>query len=141
MKISLALILDELGFEAEVTVPDAPYPKFETVELFVPGETIFSPTKLLVCPLTEALAAESSESAYFLCLRDRPGDFDNEYAMQGISVVRGNVGLRELFNHVLRVFVKMTQWIMAMEQSVSKRNGLKDLLHISEPIFGNFITI
>jgi len=141
MEISLALILDELGFEADVNIPDVENPKFRTVELYIPGETRFSSDKLLVCPMTEALAADSCEEAYFLCLRDRPGDFDDKDNMMGITIIRGNISLRELFNRVLRVFVKVTQWVMAMEQSVSKRNGLKELLDISEPIFGNFITI
>ena len=141
MTISLALILDELGLEAEFPAHISASPSFRTVELFIPGETKFSPETLFICPLTEALTADGRSGAHFLCPRDRPGDFDEAGTMRGITVVRGNIGLRELFNKVLRVFVKIAEWRMAMEQSVSKRNGLKDLLDLSEPVFGNFITI
>jgi len=141
MEVSLALILDELGFATEIRGSEDENPKFETVELFIPGETSFSPEKLLVCQLSEALAADGHEGTYFLCVRDKPIDFDDDIAMKGITVFRGNISLRDLFNQVLRVFSKITKWIITLEKSVSRRNGLKDLLDISEPIFQNFITI
>ena len=141
MEISLALILDEMGLDTEIRIPKEFNPKFRAVELFIPGETRFTPGKLFVCPLTEALQAEGREGAFFLCLRDKAGEFYDAEAMSGITVIRGNIGLRELFNRVLRVFVRVSQWVIAMEQSVSSRKGLKDLLDLSEPIFANFITI
>jgi hypothetical protein len=141
MEISLALIIDELGLDADVRVPEGLNPKFRMVELFIPGETRFSPDELLVCPLTEALAVENSGGAYFLCCRDDQEAPEDESLPQGIAVVRGDVGLRELFNRVLRVFATVAEWITAMEQSVSKRNGLQELLDLSEPIFRNFIII
>ncbi|MCL2367040.1 MAG: helix-turn-helix domain-containing protein [Oscillospiraceae bacterium] len=141
MEISLALILDEIGLDTEITIPKELNPKFRSVELFIPGETRFTPGKLFVCPLSEALVADGKEGAFFLCLRDKAAESDRTDTMAGITVIRGNVGLRELFNRVLRIFVRVSQWVIAMEQSVSNRKGLKDLLDLSEPIFGNFITI
>ncbi|MCL2392510.1 MAG: helix-turn-helix domain-containing protein [Oscillospiraceae bacterium] len=140
MEISLALIIDELEFESTTPTPGSANPKFKMVELYAPGVTEISPDILLVCPLSEALAANKRSGAYFLCPYEKHIEID-EQKMIGITMVHADIGFRELFNRILRVFVKVTQWVMAMEQSVSKRNGLKELLEISAPIFGNFITI
>ena len=142
MDISLALILDELGLEAASHIDGGANPKFKSVELYVIGGTKFSPENLLICPLSEAIAATKREGEYFLCIRDRMQDeHENEQTMAGITVVRSNIGLRELYNRVHRIFVKVAEWVMSMERSVAKRRGLQELLDISERIFGNFITV
>ena len=142
MEISLALIRDELGFVTVTYLPDGSNPKFSSVEMYVADDAQLSGEKLLVCMLSEALAADRSGGVYFLCLRDRIADeFENEQTMRGITVAQGDFGLHELFNRVQRIFVKVAEWVMAMERSVSKRGGLQELLDLAEPIFGSFITV
>jgi hypothetical protein len=142
MEISLALILDELGLEADTYIQEGTVLNFRSVELYVVGQTQFSHDTLLICKLSEAVAAEKRDGAFFLCVRDKAADGqEKESAMQGVTVVRGNIGLRELFNRVQRVFVKVSDWVMAMERSVAKRGGLQELLDLSESIFHGFITI
>jgi len=142
MEISLALILDELGLESVAYIPEGVNPKFRSVELYAIGETQFSRDKLLVCPLSEAIAAVKRDGMFFLCIRDRNIDEqENDRTMSGISVVSANIGLRELFNRVQRVFVKVTEWVMAMESGAAKRRGLQDLIDLAEPVFRNFITV
>ena len=142
MEISLALILDELGLEADVYIPGGANPKFRSVELYVVGETQFARDKLLICPLSEAVATNKRDRAFFLCIRDRNADEnENERTMANISVIRSSIGLRELFNRVQRVFVKVTDWVLAMERSTARRGGLQELFDLAEPIFRNFITI
>ena len=142
MEISLALILDELGLKTDSHIPDDANPKFKSVELYVVGETQFMSEKLLVCPLSEALAAEKQTGVFFLCIRDRAAD-DSEIKqnLAGITIVHGKLGLRELYNRVNRIFVKVAEWVMAMERNTAKHCGLQDLLDLAEPVFDNFITI
>jgi hypothetical protein len=142
MEISLRLIIDELGFVADVNLPSGSNPFFSFVELYTVHCSDLSGDKLQVCTLSEALSAPRREGVYFLCVRDRiVDDTETPDAMMGITVIRRNMDLRELFNRVQRVFITVHSWIMKMEQSVSANKGLQDLLTLSEPIFRNHIVI
>ena len=142
MEISLALIIDELGLKTDSHIPEGLNPKFRTVELHVVSETQIERDKLLVCLLSEAISAEKQDGVFFLCIRDKiADDSETELAMSGITIVRAKLGLRELYNRVNRIFVKVAEWVLAMERNIAKRCGLQDLLDIAEPIFNNFITI
>jgi hypothetical protein len=142
MDLSLKLIMDELGFEADVNLPGEENPRFSFVELYTASGSDMSGDKLMVCALSEALAAPQREGLYFLCIRDRMvDDTETPEAMLGITVIRRNMDLRELFNRVQRIFVSVNAWVMKMEQSVSLNKGLQDLLTLSESIFRNHIVI
>jgi hypothetical protein len=130
--------MDELGFEADMNIPDDQNPRFSFVELYSPNGADMPRDKLLVCGLSEALAAPAREGVHFLCVRDRMvDDTETPEAMLGITVIRRNMDLRELFNRVQRVFVTLHAWLLKMEQSVSANKGIQDLLELSEPIFKN----
>lgn len=142
MDISLQLIMDELGFEADVNINKEQNPRFSFVELYTATGSDLSGDKLLVCGLREALAVPNREGLYFLCVRDRMvDDTETPEAMAGITVIRRNIELRDLFNRVQRIFVKVNDWVMKMEQSVSGNKGLQDLLTLSEPILQNHIVV
>ncbi|MDR0491917.1 MAG: helix-turn-helix domain-containing protein [Oscillospiraceae bacterium] len=142
LEISLALILDELGLEADRHIEEKANPKFRSAELFVAGEARYPADTLFVCPLSEAMAADKPDGVFFLCVRDGATfGRENVQPIKDITVVRGEICLRDLFNRVLRVFVRIAEWISAMERSVAKRSGLQELLDLSEPVFRNFITI
>lgn len=142
MDISLNLIMDELGFEADINLPPEQNPRFSFVELYCTVGSDLSGDKLLVCTLTEALAAPRRDGLYFLCIRDRMVDeTETPESMQGITVIRRNMELRELFNRVQRIFVHINAWVLKMEQSVSASKGLQDLMILSEPILRNHIDI
>ena len=142
MDYSLKLILDELGFEADINIPQDHNPKFSFVELYSPTNSDMSGEMLLVCGLSEALTAPKREGLYFLCVRDRMIDeTETSKAMQGITVIRRNMDMRELFNQVQRVFIKLNFWLLQMEQSISADKGIQDLLTLSEPLFQNHIAV
>ncbi len=142
MDLSLKLIMDELGFEADMNLPWELNPRFSFVELYSASGSDLTGSKLLVCGLSEALSAHQREGLYFLCIRDRMvDDTETSDTMLGITVIRRNMDLRELFNRVQRIFVTVNSWVLKMEQSVSANKGLQDLLTLSEPIFQNHIDI
>ncbi len=141
MYLSLQLIMDELGYEADINLSDDQNPRFSFVELYSPNADM-DRDKLLVCGLSEALSVPDRENLYFLCVRDRMvDDTETPESMLGITVIRRNIDFRELFNRVQRVFVRVNEWIMQMEQSVSANRGIQDLLTLSEPVFKNHITV
>jgi hypothetical protein len=142
MDLSLKLLMDELGFEADINLPPEQNPLFSFVELYSAAGSDLSGDKLLISTLSEALTAPRRDGLYFLCVRDRMvDDTETPEAMLGIIVVRRNMDLRVLFNKVQRVFVSVSAWLMNMEQSVSANKGLQDLLTLSEPILKNHITV
>lgn len=142
MDLSLKLIMDELGYEADINLPHDQNPCFSFAELYIASALDTSGDKLLVCGLSEALSAPRRVGLYFLCIRDRMvDDTETPEAMLGITVIRRNMDLRELFNRVQRIFVNINSWIMKMEQSVSANRGIQDLLTLSEPIFRNHIAV
>lgn len=140
MKLSLGLILEQLQFELEQ--PLEQYPSFSSVELYLLGGSDLSGASLLIAPLSEALMVPKQKGIYFLCIRDRMVDYlESEDSMQGICVVKKNLELRELFNAVQRVFVRIHNWAMQMQESVIKNKGLQELMNLSEPILGNHIAV
>ena len=142
MDISLTLLLDELGFDADTNLTAGELPRFEAVEMFSPKGADLSGRKLLVCTLSEALAVSKRDGLYFLCVRDRMvDDYELPQTMHGITVIRRNIDVRELFNRAQRVFMKVIGWVLAMESSLSRHQGLQELLTLSEPIFRNHISI
>jgi hypothetical protein len=162
MNITLQLILDELGYEYESFLGSGANPAFAGVELLAAHGSDLSGRKLLVCPLSEALAmsevlAQSIGQAppqmlplsgregggvCFLCIRDRMVDAsETPEAMRGISIVKRNIDLKELFNEVQRIFTRISDWIIAMQRSVMADEGIQALITLSEGIIGNYISV
>ena len=144
MGISLKLILDELGYEYDFHEGDGgANPRFESVEFLAAQGSDLSGRKLLVCPLSEALAlAERGRALHFLCVRDRMVDeMETPEAMRGIIVVRRNIELRELFNEIQRIFTCIDGWVMDMQRSVLHNEGIQALVTKSEAVIGNHITV
>jgi len=143
MQITLKLILDELGYEYESYADGYANPTFECVELLAAHGSDLSGRKLLVCPLSEALSIVGrSQVLYFLCVRDRMVDaLETPESMRGIVVIQRNLELRELFNEVQRVFVRISNWIIDMQRSVVEDEGMQALITMSEPIIGNHIAV
>ena len=130
MQITLKLILDELGYEYDSYVEEAANPTFSCAELLAPRSSDLSGQKLLVCTLSEALAAERRSGALcFLCIRDRMVDaLETPETMRGMVVLRRNLELRELFNEVQRIFVRISSWIIDMQRSVMENVGIQALI-------------
>ncbi|MCC8123783.1 MAG: helix-turn-helix domain-containing protein [Oscillospiraceae bacterium] len=143
MRITLKLILNELGYEYEGNTSEQENPTFACVELLAAHGADLSGQSLLVCPLSEALTLTGrTQGLHFLCVRDRVVDaMESLEAMRGIVVIRKNLSMRELFNETQRIFVRISNWIIDMHRSVMRNEGIQALITLSEPIIGNHIAV
>lgn len=139
MEISFRLLLNELGFDAEVGLAPGENPRFTSVELFSQRGADLSGRKLLVCTLSEALSLPRREGLCLLCARDETPEPPR--VPDGVALVRKRMDLRELFNHAQRAFVRLLDWMMAMEGSIARNGGLQELITLSEPLFKNHISV
>ncbi len=143
MQITLKIILDELGYTCESYVKKGVNPSFECIELLASHGSDLSGQKLLICALSEALSVPNRTSGlYFLCIRDRMVDErETPETMAGIIIVERNLEVRELFNEVQRVFMRINKWLTDMHRSIAADEGIQALITMSEPIIGNSITV
>jgi sugar diacid utilization regulator len=140
MKISLDLIMEELKFDLET--PRHENPSFSGAELYTLGISDASGKMLLVSKLSESLLVPKAQGMYFLCIRDRrQDDAETGESLQNIYIVNKNLNLNELFIAVQRVFIRIQNWIVQMQESVLNNLGLQALLNLCEPVIGNHITI
>ena len=140
LKISLNLLLEELGFELDR--PHSINPSFSRVEQYLLGRSDFSGESLLISTLSEALLVPAKPGLYFLCVRDRMvDDLETDEALERIFIVRRNMDSRDLFTVVQRLFMRIHDWVMQMQVSVLNNRGMQDLMDISEPVLGNHITV
>lgn len=143
MRIPFSIILDELNLQYTYHLDEHDHPQFEWAKLLVPKESTPSKNFLHVCTLSEALEYSSKvKGFYYLCIRDRIADeSETEEALRGMVIINENLNLRELFNRVQKIFIKINNWIMLMQQSIVQNKGIQDLLDLSEPIIQNYVHI
>lgn len=140
MKVSLNLLLEELGFSLDR--PHTLNPSFSRVEPYLLGCSDISGESLIISSLSEALLVPKKPGLYFLCVRDRMVDeLETEETLEGIFIVHRNLDQRELFNVVNRIFLRLRDWVTQMQISVLDNLGVQYLLDLSEPIIGNHITV
>jgi sugar diacid utilization regulator len=85
---------------------------------------------------------QKREDMFFLCVRDRSQDeSETKDTLRNVCIIKKNMDQKELANDVQRVFTKVQNWVMNMHESVLANRGLQDLMNLSEPIFGNHISV
>jgi sugar diacid utilization regulator len=140
MDLSLRLLLSELGLDLES--PFIKNPSFVGFELFLPGNTDYSGQILYISKLSEALIPTKKDNMFFLCIRDRSQDeCESISTLKNICIIKKNMDIKELTNAVQRVFNRLQNWVINMHESVLANRGLQDLMNLSEPIFGNHISV
>lgn len=143
MTITLNIILDTLSdyniehFSVERSRA------FKRADTLPPGSDKLHPERLYVCKLSEALKlTRSNANVIFLCLRDRFNSIDEtDVVMKNIIAVNENIPIATLFSSVLDVFYKTINWQLDMQNAYIKNKPMQELLILSGPIIGNFISI
>jgi len=140
LKISLNLLLEELGFSLDR--PHNSNPLFSRVEPYLLGCSDMSGDSLMVSTLSAALIVPKKPGLYFLCVRDRMvDDLETDESLEGVFIICRNLDYRELFNTANRAFLRIQDWVMQMQMSVLNNCGMQDLMDLSELVLGNHISV
>ena len=144
MNIPLNIILDNLGEYNLVNYVEEPDSRsFGLVNLFPTRERELPPEHLYVGKLSEVLTAEwRTQEICCIALRDRmQDDEETPERMKNLIVLNCNADLFDLFTGLQRVFFRIFNWINTMNEYIIQNRTIQDMLVLSEPILGNFITI
>lgn len=93
--------------------------------------------------LSEVLAADwRSDDICCIVLRDRiQDDYETPERLRNLLVLNCNSDMLDIFAKVQRTFFQIFDWHNQMNEYVIQNRSLQDLLVLSEPVIGNFITV
>ena len=144
MNIPLSIILDELGeYNLVNYVEDPDDRSFDLVNLFPPRPRQLSKNHIYVGKLSEMLFASWREPEICcIALRDRLQDAsETPERLKNMIVLNANADLFDLFTSTQRIFFHIFDWVNKMNEYIIQNRTLQDMLVLSEPVLGNFITI
>ncbi len=144
MLVSMNIILDALEqYRYEVHIANATDQKFSGITLLPPGLEDCDPRYLYVSRLSEILTAPNRPASMCcVCIRDRLADeTETEETLRGLVIINENRDVREIFYGIQEVFLQISAWVDEMHECIITGRNLQDLLTLSEPIIGNFISI
>lgn len=143
MTITLNIILDALcDYNIEHFLLDANR-RFKQVDVLPQYSDALYADRLYICGLSEALKLTREHAdVSFLSLRDRFNSIDETpELMKNIVVVNENISVTTLFSNVLDIFIKIINWQWDMQNAFIKNKPMQELLILSQPVIGNFISI
>ena len=144
MNISLNIILDSIShyrYELHIGLPTEL--SFHRISLLPKEMGDVKPNCLYVCQLSEALrAAGQVPQIYCLCLRDRIRDeLETEEKLKGMIIINENLELVTLFTMLQETFILINDWYKDMQEAVIMKKSMQDIISLSEPVIGNFISV
>ena len=78
----------------------------------------------------------------FLCLRDRIHDeLETPDKLAGVIIINENLEFDQLYSEVQDIFVSINNWYQEMQDAIIRQKSIQDIITMSEPIIGNFITV
>lgn len=144
MDISLNIILDKLSchrYELHISLPtDLTFNRVS----FLPRDMITAQSGFLyICRLSEALRLSSRiNDFYCICIRDRIRDErETEELLSGMIIVNEDLDLVELFSEIQETFLQIIDWHRDMQDALINQKSIQDIISLSEPIIGNFISV
>ena len=138
MDISLNIILEELESSKPLCYIRNRSVRFSGISPIV-NENI-AKDKLIICNLSDALSSEGKSDNYFIVLIDCRLPKES-YALMNMILIDEMISIPELFIRVQSIFDKYFNWCIKMDQCLIRNRGIQDILNLSEPVIGNFITI
>ncbi|MDR1299679.1 MAG: helix-turn-helix domain-containing protein [Oscillospiraceae bacterium] len=107
-----------------------------------PGGGVTREGCLYVGRLSDAMRVQRTEGFVCFCLRDRERDTrETEETLSGLLIVDGGIDLEGLFAHVQDAFSQVSEWREAMLNSIITKKPMQDIIGMSEPVIGNFISV
>jgi len=143
MKIPISTILDLLS-PYNIEDHSKSFEKvFSSVNIFPSRKKELYPYQLYVGKLSDILAAEwRSADTYCIAVRDRIHDeAETDDNMTNIIVLNANCDVSDIFTTVQGHFFRIMEWNEQMKEYLIQNRSVQDLLLLSEPIIGNYITI
>lgn len=142
--ISLNIIIDSINNYRYEQYVDLPTDKaFRRLSLLPRDLDTMRSDCLYICRLTDVMRFSTQASElYFLCLRDRMQDVcETKELLKNTIVINENLELDQLFATIQNLFVIINDWYQDMLEAVVKQKGMQDIITLSEPVIGNFISI
>ncbi len=144
MRISLNLVLEQLGrHNCQTHVANGNQLGFERLCLLPDRAEEIDPKRLYVADLSQALALRREGAAFYcVCVRDRVRDSEEtEALLSGLIVVNENVSQRRIYTELQDLFFTVSEWVNDMNRYAYEQRPLQDILELSEPVIGNFISV
>ena len=144
MRISLNLVLEQLeSHSCETHVENGDSLGFERLCLLPEKGEKLEPSRLYVGDLSQALALRETAAAFYcVCVRDRVRDgAETEEMLSGLIVVIENVSQRRIYTELQDLFFTVSEWVNRMNRYAYEQRPLQDILELSEPVIGNFISV
>jgi sugar diacid utilization regulator len=144
MDVSLNIILDSIShyrYEAYVDLPSVT--TFRRVSILLRDVKDTKRDCLYVCRLSDALkAAEQKPGLFYICLRDRIHDErEKKEYLAGMIIINENLELDQIFSEIQDTFVLVNDWYQNMQDAIIRQKTMQDIITMSEPVIGNFITV
>ncbi len=144
MRISLNIILDSIShYEHELHVELPAKINFRRVLLLPKKTADIDPDCLYVCTLSDAMRIpDRNPDVCLFCIRDRIRDkSETEEKLRGMIIINENLEFEQLFSEIQDTFVKLNNWYETMQEAIISHKSMQDIITLSEPIIGNFISV
>ena len=144
MRISLNLVLEQLKeHNCQTYIESGGQLGFERLCLLPEKGEEIDPTRLYVGDLSQALALRlQGTDFYCVCVRDRVHDrAETEEVLAGLIVINENISQRKIYTELQDLFFTVSEWVNKMNRYAYEQRPLQDILELSEPVIGNFISI
>jgi hypothetical protein len=144
MYISLNILLDSISHNRYEVFIDLPTDKaFRRISLLPREISSAKPDCLYVCRLSDAMrAAKHVPDLYCICLRDRISDEqETKELLSGMIIINENLELEQLFSEIQDTFILINDWYEDMQDAIIMHKSMQDIISMSEPVIGNFISV
>ncbi len=144
MQISLNIILDRIKhYQYELYVDLPTKLSFRRVSLLPKELKSAQPDCLYVCRLSDAIKHTNTVPGLFcVCLRDRIHDErESAEALSGLLIINENIEFEQLYFEIQDTFLLINSWYEDMQEAIINKKSMQDILSLSEPVIGNFISI
>jgi len=144
MDISLNIILDSIShyrYELHISLPTSL--SFRRISPLPRDIVTVKPDCLYICKLSELMRVkEQAPEFYCICLRDRiQDDLETEEKLKNTIVINENLDHVTLFSELQETFMRINDWYWEMQDAVINKKSIQDIITMSEPIIGNFISV
>lgn len=141
MKLSLSIIKERLGLVVKDFnigksgfLLNLPRPVFYSGEELLNSDTLYIST-------AERLPSDVRfmENSALICISDPPKNYFNDHL--NLLVIAGSEDIFNLSNTIHNIYDFFESWDLNLRKSISENKSLQHILDITEPVFGNGLSV